>query len=158
MMKPRILFWWCFLLTSLAAHGSERMHVQVQSAQIRENASFLARTAGTLPYGSEVTVIQIQGDWRQIQAQGAVEGWLHQSALSKKKIAMRPGSQDVGTTADSDELALAGKGFNAQVEADFKAKNEHIDFTWIDRMEAFTVPQQELKRFLAEGQITPPNS
>jgi uncharacterized protein YgiM (DUF1202 family) len=132
------------------------MHVQVQSAQLRETASFLARPVGTIAYGTEVTVTQTHGDWRQVSAQGTLEGWLHQSALSKKKIAMRSSSQEVGMGADSSELALAGKGFNAQVEADFKAKNEHIDFTWVDKMETFTVPRSELTRFLAEGQITPP--
>jgi len=139
----------------LAARAAEQMSVQVQNAQLRAEASFLGKLTGTVPYGTRVTILQARGDWRQVQAPGGTAGWVHQSALTKKAIAMKAGAQDVAQTASGDELALAGKGFNSDVEADFKSKNKDIDFTWIDRMEKIKVSMDEITRFLNEGQVKP---
>jgi hypothetical protein len=45
---------------------------------------------------------------------------MHESALSAKRVKMQAGGT-AKTGATSDELALAGKGFNKDVEAQFKA-------------------------------------
>jgi uncharacterized protein YgiM (DUF1202 family) len=139
----------------LAASAAEQMSVQVQNAQLRADASFLGKMTGQVPYGARVTIVQSRGDWRQVQAPGGATGWLHQSALTKKVISMKAGAQDVATAASGDELALAGKGFNSDVEADFKNKNKDIDFTWIDRMEKIKVSMDDITRFLNDGQVKP---
>ena len=139
----------------LAAGAADQMSVQVQNAQLRADASFLAKMTGQVAYGARVTVLQARGDCRQVQAAGGPTGWLHQSALTKKVISMKAGAQDVATAVSGDELALAGKGFNSDVEADFKNKNKDIDFTWIDRMEKIKVSMDEITRFLNDGQVKP---
>ncbi len=144
------------LASPLAARAVEQMSVQVQNAQLRADASYLARPVGNAPYGTQVTILQERGDWRQVQPPGGPGGWVHLSALSAKRIAMKAGAQDVGTAASGEELALAGKGFNSDVEADFKNKNRQIDFTWIDRMEKIKVPVETITKFLSEGQVKPP--
>ena len=159
-MRQGIVRWLCILALAgpLAATAADQMSVQVQSAQLRTSASFLGKLVGQVPYGTRVTIVQSSGDWRQVQEPNGQTGWLHQSALTKKKIAMKAGAQDVSAAASGDELALAGKGFNSDVEADFKSKNKDVDFTWIDRMEKIKVSVDEITRFLAEGQVTPPQS
>ena len=142
----------------LAAGAAEQMSVQVQNAQLRADASYLGKLVTGVPYGTRVTILQSRGDWRQVQEPGGKSGWVHLSALSKKNITMKAGAQDVATAASGDELALAGKGFNSDVEADFKDKNKQIDFTWIDRMEKIKVSMDEITKFLAEGQVKPPQS
>jgi hypothetical protein len=79
-------------------------------------------------------------------------GWLHESALSKKPIALRAGTTDAATGASSDEVALAGKGFNEQVEAKLR-KEGTLDYTWVDRMSAFKVDANEISQFLKEGHL-----
>ena len=159
-MRQRIMVWMCMLALAspLAAGAADEMSVQVQSAQLRADASFLGKLVGSVPYGTRVTIVQARGDWRQVQEPAGKTGWLHQSALTKKKIVMKAGAQDVATAASGDELALAGKGFNSDVEADFKSKNKYVDFTWIDRMEKIKVTTDQITRFLAEGQVKPPQS
>ena len=88
-------------------------------------------------------------------SEGAAEGWIHASALTPKKIVLRAGAEDVEAAASSDELALAGKGFNQQVESEFRAKNPNLDFTWIDEMETYVVSENEMKQFLKEGELSP---
>lgn len=146
------------LASPLMAAAAEQMSVQVQNAQLRADASFLGKLTASVPYGTRVTILQARGDWRQVQEPAGKTGWLHQSALTKKTISMQAGGQDVATAASGDELALAGKGFNSEIEADFKNKNKDIDFTWIDRMEKYKVTMDEITRFLNEGQVKPPQS
>ncbi len=80
---------------------------------------------------------------------------MHSSALSEKRIVLKAGGRTRRSRASSGELALAGKGFNADVEAEFKARNRNIDFSWIDRMQAMKVPPDRIAAFLQEGGLVP---
>jgi len=136
---------------TVCAASANQMSVQVQTGQLRETPSFLGRVVSTVSYADRVTVVGKQGAWSQVQHTDGKTGWIHESALSRERIVLRAGAQDVSRTATGEELALAGKGFNSQVEADFRDKNRTIDFTWIDRMETYKVAETEIVRFLREG-------
>jgi SH3-like domain-containing protein len=158
-MKRQSKRWLSLCLTAMAAAavaaGPVAMSVQVKNAQIRATPSFLGKTVAPLNYGDRLEVLEQQGDWSKVNAPGGQTGWVHTSALTKKKIAMSAGSQNAQTAASGDELALAGKGFNSAVEADFKAKNPNIDFTWVDRMEKIKVAPDTIEQFLKAGGIQP---
>jgi hypothetical protein len=91
----------------------------------------------------------------KVSASGARSGWLHASALTKKRIAMQAGARDAQTAASGDELALAGKGFNSDVEAEFRSQNRGADFAAVDRMERIRVTPAESKEFLRAGGVAP---
>ena len=129
--------------------------VQVKTGQIRATPSFLGKVVSPVNYGERLQVLEQQGDWSRVTAAGGQTGWVHNSALTKKKIAMSAGGQNAQTGASADEMALAGKGFNSDVEADFKAKNQNVDFTWVDKMEKIKVAPEAMQRFLSEGGIQP---
>jgi hypothetical protein len=84
-----------------------------------------------------------------------IKGWMHASALTEKKIVLKPGAEDVQQAASSDELTLAGKGFNEQVEKSFKTKNPNVDFSGVDRMEKVVISQKEIQQFLQTGKLVP---
>jgi hypothetical protein len=107
-----------------------------------------------LHYGDQVTTLNISGDWTEVSV-GGLRGWMHTSALTTGNISLHSGGKDAPLAASNDELALAGKGFNEQVEASFKAKNPNLDYTSINRMEAVTISAEEMQRFLSEGGLTP---
>ena len=131
---------------------AKQMSVQVKKCQLRNKPSFLGKIILNLNYADRVTVDQEQDDWLKVTPENKSDGgWVHVSALSSKKIVLNPGSKDVKSAASSDELALAGKGFNEQVENDFKKKNRNVDFTWINKMENIVVSQNEIQSFLKEG-------
>ncbi len=132
------------------------MSVQIKQGELRARPSFLGTIVARLSYGDQVEMRGRQGSWLKVgfERQG-VEGWMHSSALTTKKIVLRAGDQDVRQAASSDELALAGKGFNQQVEDAYKTKNPNIDFAWIDKMEKIVVSQNDMRVFLQEGQVTP---
>ncbi len=146
----------CLTGAAAFAVGQKMMSVQVKKGEVRLTPSFLGKIVARLSYGDRVDVLEEKGSWTRIGLPGSsASGWIHSSALTRKKIVLKAGAQNVQTAASSDELALAGKGFNQQVESEFKAKNPNLDFTWIDRMEKFVVSEKQIKRFIEEGGLSP---
>ena len=141
------------ITAAILADGPVAMSVQVKSGQLRATPSFLGSLVAPLNYGDRLQVLEQQGEWSKATTPGGQTGWVHRSALTKKKIVMKAGDQDAQTAASGDELALAGKGFNSDVEADFKAKNQQIDFTWVDKMEKIKVTPESMQQFLKAGGI-----
>jgi uncharacterized protein YgiM (DUF1202 family) len=128
------------------------MSVQVKETQIRATPTFLGKILSTLAYGDRVKVLEEQRGWAKVEIPGG-NGWVNMSALTKKRIVLQAGAKDVESGASSSEVALAGKGFNEQVEAQYK-KEKNLDYTWVDRMETFVFPPDELVSFLLEGRLT----
>jgi len=143
------------LLTAApTAFAMEFMNVQVREGQLRGTPSFLGKIVADVPYGARVGVVERKGDWVRVGLPtGTEEGWIHASALTEKSLRMAAGADDVDAAATGDELALAGKGFNQQVEQQFRAENPNMDFTWVDRMETWKVSAGELAEFLREGDL-----
>ena len=158
-MKLHIKLWLSAGLVAIAvsafAAEAATMSVQVKNGQIRGTPSFLGRVVAPLSYGDRVQVLETKNEWLNVTGPRGQSGWVHSSALTKKKIAKASGSEDVQTGASGDELALASKGFNSDVEADFKSKNKNVDFTWVNRMEKFKVAPEEMRAFLKAGGVQP---
>jgi len=152
MSSPRIVLIGALLLASAQAFGqAKQMSVQVKETQIRATPSFLGRILGVLSYGDRVTVLAEQSGWARISLpSGKGEGWVNLSALSPKRIVLKSGSQEVASGASSGEVALAGKGFNREVEAEYRDEKQ-LDYTWIDRMEGFRVSPEQVLAFLQQG-------
>jgi len=142
------------LLVSAALSGLGTMSVQVRDGQLRATPSFLGTVVGTLNYGDQVDVQQQQGDWMQVNAKGQ-QGWLHNSALTTKTISIGSGGKDAPMKASGKEVALAGKGFNAEVEAQYRKGRQNANYAAVDQMELITITPQEMTVFLAGGDLKP---
>ena len=136
---------------AVCAQSAEQMSVTVKETQVRATPSYLGRILVVLSYGDRVDVLGDQNGWARVRVPSG-EGWVHLSALTKKQIVLQSGSQDVGTGASSGEVALAGKGFNQEVEAKYKQDN-NLDYTWVDRMSGYTVTPEQVLTFLQEGDL-----
>lgn len=130
------------------------MSVQVKTGQIRSTPSFLGAILTEVGYASQVQVLEEKSGWMRVNVPGRnVQGWMHGSALSAKRIVLQAGADDVQRAATTGEIALAGKGFNQEVEDQYRAQNKDVDFTWIDRMQQSAVPITQLQRFAQDGQL-----
>jgi hypothetical protein len=69
-------------------------------------------------------------------------------------VVINPGGQ-AQSAASSQEVALAGKGFNSDVEAQYRKNNARIDYTWVNRMETIKVSRGQMISFLDEGKVKP---
>lgn len=157
MVRPRMLPIIIVVLFIAATVGAalEVMSVQVKNDQLRSSPSFLAAPVAPVAYCDQVEVLQQQGDWMEVNAPAAKKGWIHQSALTKKKLSMGAGGKNPQLGASGDEVALAGKGFNADVERKYRTDHRSADFTWVDRMELMNVSPEEMVTFLKDGGVKP---
>jgi hypothetical protein len=138
------------------AAGQKMMSIQVKKGEIRSTPSFLGIIVARVSYGDRVYLREEKGPWVRVGMPGNnTQGWIHNSALTLKKIVLKPGAANVQTSASSGELALAGKGFSKKVENAFKGKNPNINYAWIDRMEKYVVSEKRIKQFLKEGELSP---
>ena len=140
------------LLFAAGAQAQSAMSVQVKQGAVRSTPSYTGQVLGTLNYGQQVQVTEKRSPWLMVSG-GGLSGWMHDSALSKKKIVLTGGETTAQTGASSEELALASKGFNSDVEAQFKAQNHEINFAAVDRMEHRKVSSAEKSQFKKDGGI-----
>jgi len=143
------------LLAALAIcdlSAEKMMSVSVKETPLRATPTFLGKTLAILRYTDRVAVLEERSGWARVSLSDK-QGWVHMSALSTKKIVLQSGDSDVQQSASSGEVALAGKGFNEQVEAEYKQQN-NLDYTMVDRMERLTVSIEEILLFVEEGELT----
>jgi SH3-like domain-containing protein len=140
----------CGLGAALAAQSNpgEPMYVAVKQATLKSATGFFASSRGYLKYGEPVTVLRETGKWAEIRSltPPSRTGWIALLSLTSKQITGSSGS------ALASEIALAGKGFNAEVEAAYR-KETGAGYAAIDRLELQSVPDEELRRFLREGHL-----
>ena len=151
-MTLRRMTWLVVLMLAAAAWSAaaKSMSVTVRETQARATPSFLGGVLAVLAYGDRVEILEEQRDWLRVALPGGKQGWVHRSALTEKRVVLQAGSEAAETGASGDEVALAGKGFNKEVEAQYKAENQ-LDYTWVDRMEGFEVPPEEVAAFVQAG-------
>jgi hypothetical protein len=156
MMRMRFLVAAALLFAACSAFAADMMYVTVKQTQIRDKPSYLGKVLGApLVYGDRVTILDQpsgtpQGWLKILGPDGKLQGWVNSSSLIKKQIVMKAGSETASQQASSGDVALAGKGFNSDVEAQYK-KDQNLDYTWVDKMEAYKVTPQEVSTFVVDG-------
>ena len=152
-MKKWILMG-CAALVATGAWAAKEMSVQVRDGQLRNRASFLGTVTATVAYGDRVTVNQTQAGWCEVATASGASGWIHESALTPKRVVLSSGAEDArAQSVGSDEVALVGKGFSKEVEAEYKKQNQDVDYTWVDWMGQQTVSSERLVAFLKQGNL-----
>jgi uncharacterized protein YgiM (DUF1202 family) len=139
-----------FLVTVLVA---ETLMVKVQTTFLRKEPKFYASTVAVLEAGEVVEKVSTANGWYQVRTAEGEVGWLHSSAVQSGKFELAAMDKSLSTKATADEIALAGKGFNKQVEESFKAKHSDANFAGVDRMLKMKVSQSQLLKFLKEGKL-----
>lgn len=133
-----------------AISTGDNLAVSVRQGELRATPGFLSAITARVQYGDAVTVLGLRGDWARVRVDATnAEGWVHTSAVLPPKQMNLTGSSSRDTGTTSREIALAGRGFNEQVEQEYQEQND-LDFSKVDAMEAYLVPLPELGEFLAE--------
>ncbi len=155
MKLGRILLVVGFLAMTAGAAWSDSgmMSVQVKEGRLRSSPSFLGSIVGPVRYGDRVQTIGKRGDWIDVKSSSALSGWIHESALTSKQVVLSSAGGAVSSSANGQEIALAGKGFNADVERQYRANNARIDYAWVDRMEGYKISREQMISFLDEGKV-----
>jgi hypothetical protein len=123
--------------------------ISAKTAAVKSSTGFFASKRGTLAYGDQVSVLQVNGKWAEIRSSnGAVSGWIAATSLSARRI-VAAGS---GSGASASEVALAGKGFNQEVENAYKTGGT-LNYADVDKTEAITVAEDVLFKFISDGHL-----
>jgi uncharacterized protein YgiM (DUF1202 family) len=154
-MKRTIIV--CGLLVCIAIAASAQvakkggtMYAAAKSVALKSSTGFFASTRGTLSYGDQVTVLQVSGKWVEVRSvsNSSLSGWTASANLSSKRITAAGNA----SSASAREVALAGKGFNQEVENSYKAKGS-LNYADVDKTERITVSQNDLESFLVDGRL-----
>lgn len=153
---------------SLAA---DEMSVQVKATAVRDKDSYLGKPLYELHFGDRVTVVQKGAAWFKVQPTNAVAvklapgvsaaeakdniGYVNKSALTTKRVVLKA-DQNAQLSASSENVVLAGKGFNDEVEKSYQAEHPNLAsaFATLNGIEtdaAFTPSAAEINAFRAAG-------
>ena len=144
-----------FILTLAVAGGlfaqvkkGDTAWIASKTAALKTSTWFFAGTRGTLQMGDRVTVLQVNGTWAEVSSasNSSLSGWTAVSNLSARQIVASTSS------ASASEVALAGKGFNQEVENSYKAEGD-LNYADVDKTEAITVSQDDLYNFIVDGHL-----
>ena len=135
---------------AIAATG---VTVKVKKTSLRKDKQFFSSTITEAKFGDSLEILKKDKDWRYVSFKGK-KGWVHQTAIATGGGSMSlssGGSKNKKMAATSDEVALAGKGFNSQVENEYKKDKSKSNYSGVDQMEKVAVSGRELLRFVKEG-------
>ena len=152
-MKKYFCLFLFFLLAagSLAAQISRggTAWIAVRSVNLKSSTWFFASDRGLVNYADQVSVLQVSGNWAEVRSVGnpSLTGWITLANLSARRLIA---GQRTGATAS--EVAMAGKGFNQDVENAYRADG-NLNYNDVDRTEAIFISMEELLRFITEGRL-----
>lgn len=148
--KYYVLFMLFFCFSSLFASKGTKMYVSVDKTELKNSPSFLGKNLEAIFYGDEVIVLEEKGKWKKVQlsSDSWIEGWINESSLTKKKIVVSDSRLSVST----EELALAGKGFNADIEAQYK-KEGNLNYQDVDVVEKNMISFENVLDFMIDGKL-----
>ena len=149
-MQRFIKFGMVILLMPMATFAST-LNIQVEESPVRSTPSFFGEIVDKATYGEAVELQKEQGAWRMVKAKKK-SGWIHESTVLDAKVALTAGG-NVNSSASGKEIALAGKGFNSDVEKAYQAEHKQVSFEWINKMENFTVKSADVQQFIKQGKL-----
>lgn len=150
----RLTFALIMVMGATVLGAQTMMSVEVRETQVRVNPSFLGRVEGDLAYGDRVEVLEQRQGWARIRFDD-LTGWVNMSALTTKRIVLQTGDATAQRGATGSEVALAGRGFNQDVENRYR-EEQQLDFTVIDGIEAYAIDPERVAEFLLDGGLRLP--
>jgi hypothetical protein len=132
---------------------AETVVVKIQSASLRKDPKFFASAVAALKAGDSLEKLVSQNGWYQVKTSAGIVGWIHSSAVEVKKFNLLASDKSMKTQASASEVALAGKGFNKQVEDSYKSKHGEANFAAVDRMLKISIQPSEVEKFMKDGKL-----
>ena len=138
-------------VTAWAASG--RVTVAVESAKVRKSKAFFSAPVATVKYQDALPAGEPEDGWIPVDVRGK-KGWLHESAVAGRTGKLRGAKWDGDDEAGQDEVTLAGKGFNAEVEKTYRS-GDAGDYDAVDAMEGRKTSEAALLTFMRNGKTLP---
>jgi len=152
MKRMMIAFCLILFITGMVSAQVSRggtLYVANRTVTLKSSTGFFASNRGTLNYGDRVTVIQVSGRFVEVRSatNASITGWTASANLTTRQVVSGNTS-----TASAREVALAGKGFNQEVENAYIAQGT-LNYAGVDEVERIEVSEADLIQFLEEGHL-----
>lgn len=134
--------------------SAETVQVTTRENAVRSDCRFFAPVKLKVLLGERLTVSSRTGDWLLVTAKG-VNGCIHKSAVEDRTFASSGRKASTGGTS-SDEVSLAGKGFNPQVEAGYRTSGKDLNYAAVDEIGRLSVSDKNLESFIKQGGLIQP--
>ena len=136
---------------SLTAFADQTVFVQVKESKVRTQPKIWAESVGSVNYGDSLQLQSQTEGWASVTLKTSKHGFIPVSALSDRKIILSSASY-AGSSIDSADAVLAGKGFSSGTEKQF-ASSSGANFSAVNKMEAIKVTDASLRDFVNTGKL-----
>lgn len=140
------------LLASSAQQNPEAtLTVTRKTTKLREAKRLFAPAVAELHEGDRLALEKKDGAWLAVSF-AKLHGWLHETDVSSNPE-VRLSGEGVRENYSASETSAARKGFNPEVEKAYRTKKPELEaaFRLVDRLQARTVSEDELRAFLVAG-------
>lgn len=122
-----------------------------KTTKLRAQKKLFAPAIAELKEGDKLKFDRKEGAWLAVLFD-QVPGWVHENDVSSNPE-VRLSGEGVRENYSASETSAARKGFNPQVEKQYRSGNPNLEaaFLLIDKLQARTVPEAEVRTFLVEG-------
>lgn len=155
-MKLKFIINSVILLTLIASISwAEIVTVITKENAIRESPRFFAPVKALVKYNDTLDVITKEGDWLKVKFKNKI-GYIHRTAVEKRTASASGISLQKKTGTTEEEITLAGKGFNSQVEKAYKDKHPEMKYELVDKIEKYDISEKDLISFIKAGGLSEP--
>ena len=142
----------CGVLAVAGLVIAQTVTIKVKETKVRSSPRFYASSIHDAKSGDRLQKIGESQGWYEVITPDGASGWVHSSAVETRKLELSSGEW-VERETSPDEVALAGKGFNEEVEAEYRKTHQELDYTWVDKMEKLEITEAEMLEFLKAGRL-----
>jgi hypothetical protein len=144
----------CLAAAAASAAGAgtakESVFIVVKKTAIRKDRQFSSPSLGEALFREKFVVLGRQKDWVRVSGKG-VEGWLHVSATAATAVSVS--AKEATGALSQDDVAFASKGFDADIEKEYRKGATAANFGAVDGMERLTASEQTLAEFRQAGHL-----
>lgn len=138
-----------FLMLTFSAicFAEKKVYVKTKNADLLKKKTTLAGVTTKVSYGAELIVMEESDGWFYVQLSGKknIKGWIKETKTTSRKLSTR-------TSANAKEIALAGKGFNAEIE-NLYANSGNGNYDAVDEIEKTEVKSDKINTFIEKGML-----
>ena len=135
------------------SRGSKKSKtIQVREVAVKSSPNYMSSTVGKLTFGTKVDISSTEGNWYRIDNPA---GYIPKNVVGTSKASVDASKRYAASGVSHDETALAGKGFNPQVESQYKKSSASLAaaYTQVDKVERMKVSNAALSQFIASGKL-----
>jgi hypothetical protein len=136
-----------------SALQGKTLTVTKKETRLRKDKRMFAPAVAVLREGDRLTETRQEGPWRLANWKNA-QGWIHESDVSSNP-AVRLSGQGVRETYSPSEAAAARKGFNPEVERQYKQDHPALQaaFDKVDEIQKRTLSEDQVLQFRRAGRL-----